>query len=60
MTVSNPTFRTLFPLLGPAACTGVQPLKGTSANACLLTESLWVKSSEDSAVLDPPAKGTTL
>jgi hypothetical protein len=42
-------------LLGLAACTSAQLTKGVSANACLLTEPLWVKPPEDSAVLDPPA-----
>jgi hypothetical protein len=41
MIVSNPAFSLLFLLLGAAACTGEQSLKGTSANACLLTESRW-------------------
>jgi hypothetical protein len=44
-----------FLLLGLAACTSAQFTKGASANACLLTELLWVKPPEDSAVLDPPA-----
>jgi hypothetical protein len=42
-------------LLGLAACTSIQLTKGVSANACLLTEPLWAKPPEDSAVLDPPA-----
>jgi hypothetical protein len=56
MTLSNRMLRTLF-LLGLAACSGAQAIKGTSANACLLTEPLRVKPPEDSAVLDPPAYG---
>ena len=57
MTLSNRTFRALFLVLGLAACTGVQVVKGTSANACLLTEPLRVKPPEDSAVLDTPTYG---
>ena len=55
--LSNRAFRTLLLLLGLAACTGAQVIKGTSDSACLLTQALWVKPPEDSAVLDPPAYG---
>jgi hypothetical protein len=48
-------FKTLFLLLGLAACTGAQAVNGTSAQACLLTEALRVKPAEDPAVLDTPA-----
>lgn len=57
MSLSNRIFRGLFLLFGLAACTGAQVIKGTSANACLPTEPLWVRAPEDSAVLDPPAYG---
>ena len=57
MIPSTRAFTTLFLLLSLVACTGSLAAKGTSAEACLLTESLWVKPPEDSAVLDPPAYG---
>ena len=57
MSLLNRIFRGLFLLFGLAACTGAQAIKGTSANACLLTEPLRVKPPEDSAVLDLPAYG---
>ena len=47
----------LFLIVGLASCTSVQETKGTSANACLLTEPVWVKPPADAAVLDPPAFG---
>lgn len=45
----------LFFVFGLAACTGTPTTEATSASACLLTEPLWVKPPEDSAVLDAPA-----
>lgn len=57
MTLSTRAFRTLFLVLALAACTGVLAVKGTSANACLLTEPLRVKPPEDPAVLDTPTYG---
>lgn len=48
-------FILFFCVTGLAACTSTRFVKGTSANACLLTEPLWVKPPEDSAVLDTPA-----
>ena len=57
MSLSNRVFTTLSLQVGLAACTGAQAIKGTSANACLLSEPLWMKPPEDSAVLDPPVYG---
>jgi len=39
---------------GMAGCISPQAMKSNSANACLLTEPLWIKPPEDSAVLSPP------
>ena len=44
-------------MLGLAACANLRDEKGTTASACLLTEPLWDKPPEDSAVLNPPAYG---
>ena len=55
MTLYTRALLALFLLLGMAACTDLQETKGASANACMLTEPLWIKPPEDSAVLDPPA-----
>jgi hypothetical protein len=55
MTLLRRVFIMIFFVFGLAACASMQFVKGTSANACLLTEPLWVKPPEDSAVLDPPA-----
>ena len=49
-----------FLLLGLAACESTQLTKGTAANACLLTEPLWVKPPEDAAVSDPPTTAIIL
>ena len=57
MTLPARTLMALFFLLGLAACTNLQSTKDTSVNACLVTEPLWVKPPEDSAVLSPPAYG---
>lgn len=55
MTLFQRVFLVLFFVFGLAACTGMQFVKGTSINACQLTEPLWIKPPEDSAVQDPPA-----
>ena len=57
MNIPVQVLRILFPALLLAACAGAQAIKGISDNACLLTNPLWVKPPEDSAVLDPPAFG---
>jgi hypothetical protein len=44
-------------IFGLVGCIDAQVIKGTSANACLPTDPLWVKPPEDSAVLDPPGYG---
>ena len=41
-------------LFGLPACAPISGMKGAAARACLLTEPLWVKPPEDSAVPDPP------
>ena len=46
-----------FLMLGLAACANLRDAKGNTASACLLTEPLWAKPPEDSAVLNPPAYG---
>mgnify|MGYP003579247751 CR=1 FL=1 len=55
MSLFQRVFLVLFFVCGLAACTGMQFVKGTSANACQLTEPLWIKPPEDSAVQDPLA-----
>ena len=55
MILSTRAFTTLFLLLSLVACTGSPAAKGSAAKAWLLTEALWMKPPEDSAVLDPPA-----
>ena len=44
-----------FLMLGLAACANLRDAKGDTASACLLTQPLWDKPPEDSAVLNPPA-----
>jgi hypothetical protein len=46
-----------FLMLGLAACANLRDAKGNTARACLLTEPLWAKPPEDSAVLNPSAYG---
>ncbi|HUE97693.1 MAG TPA: hypothetical protein VMN99_00485 [Anaerolineales bacterium] len=44
-------------ILGLAGCTSIPPTNDTSANACPLTEPLWIKPPIDAAVLDSPTFG---
>jgi hypothetical protein len=55
MTLPARALMALFLVLGLSACTDIPETKDSSANACLLTEPLWIKPPEDSAVLSPPA-----
>ena len=42
-------------MLGLATCANPWDVKGNTPSACLLTQPLWDKPPEDSAVLNPPA-----
>jgi hypothetical protein len=41
-------------LFGLPACAALSGMEGSPDNACQLTEPVWIKPPEDSAVLDPP------
>ena len=48
------TLAVLLIVFGLPACTAESTLKGSTADACLLTEPLWIKPPADAAVLDAP------